>query len=297
MNKNFALIGAAGYIAPRHMKAIKENNCNLIVASDLSDSVGILDSYFPECNFFTEIERFDRYIDKLKNTQFNIDYFSICSPNYLHDSHIRLALRNNAHAICEKPLVINPENLDFLKKLENEVGKKTFVILQLRHHPVIISLKNSLNKNKKFDIDLNYITSRGSWYLHSWKGNENKSGGLASNIGIHFFDMLLWIFGDLIELNIFEKTEKSIKGLIELERANVKWKLSIDPDDLPREAIEKGSRAFRSIKINGEELEFSDNFTDLHTLSYLNILNGNGFGIEDARPSLEIVSKIKNVRI
>lgn len=291
------MIGASGYVAPKHMKAIKDNNCNLIVASDPSDSVGILDSYFPECNFFTEIERFDRHIDRLKDTESKIDYFSICSPNYLHDSHIRLALRNDAHAICEKPLVINPDNLQFLKKLEEEVGKKTFVILQLRHHPVILNLKNSLNKNKKFDVDLKYITSRGSWYLHSWKGDENKSGGLASNIGIHFFDMLLWIFGDMISFDVSEKNEKTVRGHLNLERANVNWSLSIDSGELPPEAILKGSRAFRSIKIDGEELEFSDNFTDLHTLSYFNILNGNGFSIEDARPSLELVSKIKNIRM
>ncbi len=295
MDKKFALIGAAGYIAPRHMRAIKENNCELAVAVDPFDSIGIIDSYFPEAHFFSEIERFDRYVDRLKRTEDKIDYFSICSPNYLHDSHIRLGLRNNCDVICEKPLVINWENLEHLKAIEAETGRKVYTILQLRHHPSIIALKE---KYKDFEgkvaVDLDYITSRGKWYHSSWKGQESKSGGLAANIGIHFFDMLTWIFGKPTENIVLEKGPATISGILELERAYVKWYLSIDGSNLPEEAVKSGQRAYRNITIDGDSLEFTNGFTDLHTVAYREILEGRGFGIDEATESLKIVNKILN---
>lgn len=292
MSKNFALLGAAGYIAPRHMRAIQENNCNIVAAIDPFDSVGIIDSYFPDAYFFTEIERFDRFIDKIKNTDSKVDYFSVCSPNYLHDAHIRLALRNRCDVICEKPLVINPDNLKYLQKLEKEYNKKVYAILQLRHHPKIVSLKESIGNKKDNFVKLDYITSRGKWYLSSWKGDDKKSGGLAANIGIHFFDMLIWIFGDVVSNEIDIKTEDTITGLLKLDRATVDWKLSIDSTKLPESAVLLNSRAYRNISINGKPLEFTKGFTDLHTISYKNILKGNGFGIEDTVKSLEVVNKI-----
>jgi len=292
---NFALIGAAGYIAPRHMAAIKDTGNNLIAAMDPNDSVGIIDSYFPNASFFTEIERFDRHIHKLSKTNDKIDYLSICSPNYLHDSHIRLGLRNYCNVICEKPLIINPKNIIYLKELEEEFGKKVYTVLQLRYHDKILELKEYYKgSGKKINIDLNYITSRGKWYLQSWKGNPSKSGGLAANIGIHFFDMLIWIFGNPLSLNVFEKTNHKISGVLDLEFAKVRWSLSIDSRDLPEHCKQNGQRAYRSLVIDGKEFEFSSGFTDLHTVTYKNILAGNGFGLEDAMASLNIVRDIRS---
>jgi len=294
--KNFALIGAAGYIAPRHMRAIKETNNNLIAALDKCDSVGIIDSYFPQTDFFTEYERFDRHIDKLRRVGKKIDYVSICTPNYLHDSHIRFALRHNADAICEKPIVLNPWNVDALTEIEKETGRKINTILQLRLHPSIIELKKKVErqKDKIFDIDLSYITSRGNWYNISWKGDHSKSGSIATNIGVHFFDMLSWIFGD-VKMNIVHLSEgNKAAGYLQLEKARVRWYLSLDKNDLPKKAKENGLPTFRSITIEGEELEFSGGFTDLHNISYQEILNGNGFSLADARQSIQTVYTIRN---
>jgi UDP-N-acetyl-2-amino-2-deoxyglucuronate dehydrogenase len=292
----FALIGAAGYIAPRHMKAIKETGNNLVVSYDPFDSVGILDSYFPDSSFFTEFERFDRYIDKMKRKNNAIDYFSICSPNYLHDSHIRYGLRNNANVICEKPLVINPWNIDSLIEMEKETGKKVNTILQLRLHDKIIDLKKIVqnSNNEIFNVDLTYITSRGLWYNASWKGDNSKSGGISTNIGIHFFDMLYWVFGKNIEMKTISHNSTSASGLIIFEKAKVNWFLSINSEDLPESVKIENKKTFRSILINGKEFEFSDGFTDLHTTSYKNILNNKGFGLEDARHSIEIAHQIRN---
>lgn len=296
--KNFALIGAAGYIAPRHMRAIKETGNKLVAALDPFDSVGIIDSFFPEADFFIETERFDRHIDKLRRKNENkIDYISICSPNYLHDAHIRLALRNQADAICEKPLLLNPWNIEGLVDIEKESGKKIHNILQLRQHPVIIDLKNKFDKlpnDKKHNINLTYITSRGKWYYYSWKGEKSKSGGIVTNIGIHFFDMLTWIFGKAQSSHLHLMQPNKASGLLELEKANVSWYLSLDNNDLPKNATDNNLSTFRSITIDDEEIEFSGGFTDLHTLSYKNILEGNGFGIEDARSSIEIAHTIRN---
>jgi len=299
--KNFALIGAAGYIAPRHMKAIKETDNRLIAAMDKCDSVGIIDSYFPEADFFTEFERFDRHIDKLRRKDKKIDYVSICSPNYLHDAHIRWALRSEADAICEKPLVLNPWNIDGLQTIEKDTGKKVYNILQLRLHPSIIALKEKVTKelkedpDKMYDIDLTYLTSRGKWYFISWKGDESKSGGIATNIGVHFYDMLSWIFGEVKENIVHLKTPYANAGYLELEHARVRWFLSVIYDYIPDEIKEKGQRTYRSITINGEEIEFSGGFTDLHTRSYEEILKGNGFGLNEARNSIEIVSTIRHL--
>ncbi len=294
--KNFALIGAAGYIAPRHMRAIKDTGNNLIAALDKCDSVGIIDSFFPQADFFTEYERFDRHIDKLRRTGQKIDYVSICTPNYLHDSHIRFALRHNADAICEKPLVLNPWNVDALQEIEAETGKLINTILQLRLHKSIVELKQKVEneKNKIYDIDLTYITSRGKWYFFSWKGDKTKSGGIATNIGVHFFDMLIWIFG-AVKQNIVHLSEPNkAAGFLELENARVRWFLSLDSNDLPKSAVENGLPTFRSITIENEELEFSGGFTDLHTQSYERILAGKGFTLDDARQSIETVFNIRN---
>jgi len=296
---NFALIGAAGYIAPRHMKAIKDTGHNLIAALDPFDSVGIIDSYFPDADFFTEPERFDRHLDKLrrKNRGGHVDYVSICSPNYLHDAHIRLALRNEAHAICEKPIVLNPWNVDALQEIEKESGKRIYTILQLRHHPAIIALKKKVDegpKDKTYDIDLTYFTSRGHWYFISWKGFVQKSGGVATNIGVHFFDMLGWIFGKVKDLQVTTMKPEKVSGYLELEKARVNWQLSLDMNDIPKQLLEKGQRTYRSIKVEGEEIEFSGGFTDLHTMAYQKILDGEGYGLDDARNSIEIVHKIRN---
>ena len=299
--KNFALIGAAGYIAPRHLKAIKDTNNTLIAALDKFDSVGVMDSYFPKADFFVEFERFDRHIEKIKRQQnIQLDYVSICTPNYLHDSHIRMALRRGADAICEKPLVLNPWNVDALQAIEKESGNKINTILQLRLHPSIIALKNKVateNKKGKYDIDLTYITSRGNWYDASWKGDESKSGGIATDIGVHFYDMLSWIFGEVQENRVHLRAKDKSAGYLEFENARVRWFLSIDENSLPKQVQENGQRTYRSITVDGEEIEFSGGFTELHTESYKGILKGNGFGLVDAKQSIEIVHAIRNTEL
>jgi UDP-N-acetyl-2-amino-2-deoxyglucuronate dehydrogenase len=295
--KNFGLIGVAGYIAVRHLKAIKDTGNNLLASLDKFDSVGLIDSYFHKSDFFVEFERFDRHFDKLKRTGTKIDYVSICSPNYLHDSHIRFALRHQAEAICEKPIVLNPWNVDALQEIENETGHKIFTVLQSRLHPRIIELRDRIlngSKDKIYDIDLTYITSRGNWYYISWKGDVQKSGGVATNIGIHFFDMLSWIFGKARKNVVHLAQHNKAAGYLELENARVRWFLSLDEKDLPSQAINKGQRTFRSIIVDDEELEYSEGFADLHTLTYKEILAGRGFGLKDARQSVEIAYAIRN---
>jgi len=295
--KNFGLIGVAGYIAIRHLKAIKDTGNNLLASLDKFDSVGLLDGYFPHSDFFVEFERFDRHFDKLKRTGTKIDYVSICSPNYLHDSHIRFALRHQAEAICEKPIVLNPWNIDALQEIENETGHKIYTILQLRLHPKIVELREKIKngpKGKVYDIDLSYITSRGNWYYISWKGDIQKSGGVATNIGIHFFDMLTWIFGDTTKNIVHVSQPNKAAGYLELENARVRWFLSIDYNDLPDSVKESGKRTFRSIIVDGEEVEFSEGFGELHTTSYKEILAGNGFGLSDARQSVVTAFTIRN---
>lgn len=297
MTKKFALIGAAGYIAPRHMKAIKETDSELVAAYDPHDSVGILDSYFPETAFFTEFERFDRHIEKLRREGNSIDYVSICSPNYLHDAHIRFALRHRADAICEKPLVLNPWNLDALKDIEKETGKHVYNILQLRLHPSIIAMKENIKNAKEADkhkIDLTYITSRGKWYDYSWKGEIQKSGGIATNIGIHFFDMLMWIFGPVQNMTVDRNSTKTASGKLILQKAEVNWFLSIDANELPHEVKLEGKRTFRNISVDDDQIEFSGGFEDLHTKSYQDIIDGRGFGIEEAYPSVSLVKQIRD---
>jgi UDP-N-acetyl-2-amino-2-deoxyglucuronate dehydrogenase len=296
--KNFALLGVAGYVAPRHLKAIKETGNNLLVALDKQDNVGIIDSYFPHADFFTEPERFERHIYKGTHTRDSvpIDFFSVCTPNYLHDAHIRMALRNNANAICEKPLVLNPWNVDVLAALEKETGKKIYTILQLRHHPVIVELKkriDSQNTDKLYDVDLTYITSRGKWYFYSWKGDEEKSGGLATNIGIHFFDMLYYLFGNVKTNIVHHRTSSTCSGFLTLERARVRWFLSVDAAYLPDTVRQNGQMSYRSILIDGEELEFTGGFAALHTVSYQHIVEDKGFGLDCAKPSIEIVQTIR----
>jgi UDP-N-acetyl-2-amino-2-deoxyglucuronate dehydrogenase len=295
--KNFILIGAAGYIAPRHMKAIKQTGNNLIAAYDPYDGVGVIDSHFPNAHFFTEFERFDRHVEKLKRAGTKIDYVSICSPNYLHDSHIRYGLRIGADVICEKPLVLNPWNVDALIELEAEYKNNVHTILQLRHHEAILELKDKITNgpsDKVYDIDLTYITSRGNWYYTSWKGNVEKSGGIASNIGVHFFDMLQWIFGPLENSSVDIKTKDTNSGKSTFKQANVNWYLSINANNLPQQAKNNGLSTFRTLSIEGEEIEFSKGFTDLHTVSYQHILDGKGYGLADAKSSIEIVSEIRN---
>jgi len=294
---NFALIGAAGYIAPRHLKAIRDTGNILVAALDPFDSVGILDSYFPNTQFFTEPERFDRHLDKLRRGNVGkVDYVSICSPNYLHDAHIRMALRNGAHAICEKPLVLNPWNVDALAEIEAETEQKIFTILQLRHHPAILGIKKQVENqpSKMYNINLDYITSRGSWYYRSWKGNLEKSGGIVTNIGIHFFDMLIWIFGPVIENKVRQVENDRASGTLLLEKGSVNWFLSINPETLPNEVKQQNKSFYRSLTIDNHEIDFSDGFTDLHTVAYNQILQGKGFGLEDARASIELVHKIRN---
>ncbi|CAI8367271.1 MAG: UDP-N-acetyl-2-amino-2-deoxy-D-glucuronate oxidase [Polaribacter sejongensis] len=299
--KNFALLGAAGYIAPRHLKAIQDTQNTLIAALDKFDSVGIMDRYFPKADFFTEFERFDRHIEKLKRNQhINLDYVSICTPNYLHDSHIRMALRTGASAICEKPIVLNPWNIDALEAIEKESVGSIYTVLQLRLHAAIIALKAKVDtavKNGKYDIDLTYITSRGKWYDVSWKGDDSKSGGIATNIGVHFYDMLSWVFGNIQENKVHLREKNKAAGFLEFENARVRWFLSIDETDLPKQIVEKGQKTYRSIVIDDKELEFSDGFTELHTKSYQEILKGNGFGLKDVRKSIEIVHDIRNAVI
>lgn len=297
--KNFALIGVAGYIAPRHLKAIKDTGNNLIASLDKFDSVGILDSYFPKADFFVEFERFDRHIEKLKRQNINLDYLTVCSPNYLHDAHIRFGLRHNADVICEKPLVLNPWNVDALLEIEKETGKKVYTILQLRLHPKVIALKEMVanaNKKKRFEIELKYITSRGNWYHFSWKGDVNKSGGIATNIGVHFFDMLIWVFGDVIENRVEYHNADKAAGYLKLKTADINWQLSIDENDLPELTKQSGKRTFRSTLINGQTFEFSDGFTDLHTKCYENIVNGKGFGLNESKKAIDLVYQIRNFK-
>ena len=301
-SKNFALIGAAGYIAPRHMKAIKDTGNNLIAALDPADSVGILDRYFHDVDFFTEFERFDRHVDLLqrKDDSDAVHYVSICSPNYLHDAHIRFALRSGAHAVCEKPLVLNPWNLDALEDVAQTYKNKIYNLLQLRVHPAIVQLKQDMEQKdrngKKAEIDLTYITSRGKWYFYSWKGQSEKSGGVATNIGVHFFDALIWIFGKVLHTEVHYADDKKIGGFLELEHANIRWFLSLDKKDLPTQVAETGAATYRNISIDNHEVEFSQGFTDLHTIVYQQILDGQGFSVADARPSIELVYNIRNAK-
>ncbi|WP_420428648.1 Gfo/Idh/MocA family oxidoreductase [Kordiimonas sp.] len=297
--KHFALIGAAGYIAPRHMAAIRATGNELVAALDPNDSVGIIDSHFPEAHFFTEFERFDRHVDKLRraNSGGAIDYMSICSPNYLHDSHMRFGLRSGCDVICEKPLVLNPWNIDGLAAIEKDTGHKVNTILQLRVHPSIIALREKVQAvptDAKFDVDLTYITSRGRWYLQSWKGDVRKSGGIATNIGVHFFDMLHYLFGDLQANTVYVSGDAKAAGYLEYNRARVRWFMSLDIGDVPAELRDAGQRTFRSITVNGEEVEFSGGFTDLHNRSYEEILAGRGFGLEANRVAITTVSDIRN---
>lgn len=295
--KNFALLGAAGFVAPRHLKAIKDTGNELVAALDPFDSVGIIDSYFPNAHFFVEPERFDRYLERKKYQEnLKIDYFSVCTPNHLHDAHIRMALRRGADAICEKPLVLNPWNIDALKNMEQETGQKIWNVLQLRVHPSIIALKEkvaSAPKDKIFEVDLTYLTSRGNWYYSSWKGKEEKSGGIATNIGVHFYDMLSWVFGEVLENTVHVHTHDRASGYLEFEKARVRWFLSINEELLPEEIRKKGQRTYRSITIEGEELEFSTGFTDLHTRVYEGVLSRQGYGLEEARTAIEIVHKVR----
>ncbi len=302
MPLNFAIIGVAGYIAPRHLKAIRDTNNHLVAAIDPNDSVGLLDQYSFDVRYFTEIERFDRYLEKLRHGSESewINYVSICSPNYLHDAHCRLALRVHANAICEKPLVINPWNLNALQEIEAEYNKRIFTILQLRLHPKIIELHEILrssNQVSQHDVILTYVTARGNWYHASWKGAPEKSGGIATNIGIHLFDLLLWLFGNVGDVRVHHSDPERMSGFLELEHARVRWYLSVNHNDLPYVATPGVRSTFRSIIIDGQEIEFTEGFTDLHTLVYQETLNGHGFGIEDARPSIELVYKIRNTPI
>jgi UDP-N-acetyl-2-amino-2-deoxyglucuronate dehydrogenase len=296
--KNFALIGAGGYIAPRHMKAIKDTGNKLLAALDKHDSVGILDSYFPEADFFTEFERFDRHLEKQKRLGNGTDFVSVCSPNYLHDAHIRFGLRIGADVICEKPVVLNPWNIDALEEMEKETGKHIYTILQLRLHPAIIALKEKVAAApaKKYDIDLQYITSRGHWYHSSWKGDIEKSGGIATNIGVHFFDMLMWIFGPVKESKVRLHTKDAAAGSLQLQKANINWMLSIDENAIPPAVRATGKRTFRTLTIDGEAFEFSEGFTELHTKSYEEILAGNGFPISETKPAIQLVHDIRNFK-
>ena len=296
--KRFAIIGVAGYIAPRHLKAIRDTGNELVAALDPFDSVGVLDSYFPDCHFFTEFERFDRHLDKLRRAGSGsaIDYLSICAPNYLHDAHIRLALRLGADALCEKPLVLNPWNLDALAELEAETGRRVWTMLQLRVHPVLVALKARLEAESpeaKREVVLSYVTSRGNWYLRSWKGVLERSGGLATNIGVHFFDLLGWLFGAVERNEVHVSTERACAGFLELEQARVRWFLSIDIAHVPEELRAAGQRTFRAITLDSEAIEFSEGFTDLHTEVYRRTLAGQGFGLRDSYAAIQIVHAIR----
>ena len=297
--KNFALTGVAGYIAPRHLKAIQDTGSRIVAALDKHDSVGILDSYFPDCEFFTEYERFDRHLEKLRreNEGREVHFVSICAPNYLHDAHIRTALRVGADALCEKPLVLNPWNIEALQELEADTGQRVWTILQLRVHPALIVLREKIQQERrqdKYELQLTYLTSRGQWYLRSWKGDEEKSGGLATNIGVHFFDILTWLFGEVQRNEVHVSTPTTCAGYLELEKARVPWFLSIDINHIPSEIRSKGQRTYRSITLDGEEIEFSGGFTDLHTLVYQKTLAGEGFGLEEAKTAIQIVHNIRN---
>jgi UDP-N-acetyl-2-amino-2-deoxyglucuronate dehydrogenase len=294
--KRFALIGAAGYVAPRHMKAIRDTGNHLVAALDPNDSVGVIDSFFPDADFFTEFERFDRHVDKLRRKGGKIDYVSICSPNYLHDAHIRFALRNQSCAICEKPTVLNPWNLDALQEIERETGCRVFTIHQLRLHPALVALKQRVERSagKMHDVQVTYITPRGHWYLASWKGDLAKSGGVTVNIGLHLFDMLIWVFGAVRESAVYLNQPDAASGVLTLADARVRWFLSINARDLPGNEHDRGRRSFRSMVVDGEDVEFSDGFADLHTESYRRILDGAGFGLDVVRPSIEAASRIRN---
>ncbi len=295
--KNFIIIGVGGYIAPRHLKAIKDTGNNLLAALDKHDSVGVLDGYFPDAHFFTEFERFDRHVEKLKREGIKVDYVTVCSPNYLHDAHIRFGMRIGADVICEKPIVLNPWNIDALMEIEHETHKNVYSILQLRLHPAIIALKEKIKKNiveKNYKINLDYITSRGNWYNNSWKGDVEKSGGIATNIGVHFFDMLMWIFGNVVENTVHSHTKNTASGKLVLEKATVNWLLSIDANLLPSAIKDAGGKTFRMMTIDENRFEFSDGFTDLHTASYKEILQGNGFGLLETKKSIELVHEIRN---
>lgn len=290
-------MGAAGYVAPRHMQAIKDTGNQLVAAFDPNDSVGIIDDYFPGADFFTEFERFDRHIYKLSRSQRPIDFISICSPNYLHDSHVRFALRSNADAVCEKPIVLNHWNIDALVALEKETGKSVFTVLQLRLHPSIQELKKKVATEfagEKYEVELSYISARGSWYFNSWKGDEKKSGGIASNIGIHFFDMLYYIFGGIQQNKLHFRNQYKAAGYLEFEKARVQWFLSLDGKDIPPASQEKGIRTFRSIKVNGTLIDFSTGFDNLHTKVYRELLAGRGFGLEENRAAVQIAGDIRN---
>lgn len=300
--KKFGITGVGGFVAEKHLKAIKDTNNELVAALDPHDSVGILDSYFPQAEFFTEFERFDRHLEKIRrrNKADGIDYLTVCSPNYLHDAHIRLALRIGADAICEKPIVLNPWNIDALQELERETGKKAYAILQLRVHPTLIELKKKIEKQQKKDkykIVLSYITSRGNWYLNSWKGRLEQSGGLATNIGIHFFDLLLWLFGDVKNNEVHYNSNRKMFGFLELEKASVTWFLSIDYNDLPNWVKDRGQRTFRLLTMDGDKIDFSSGFTNLHTEVYKKILVGKGFGLDTAKPSIQLAHDIRVAEI
>ena len=296
---NFAITGVAGYVAPRHLKAIRDTGNRLVAATDPHDSVGILDSYFPDVAFFTEFERFDRHLEKLRRQPEaeRIQWLTVCSPNHLHDAHIRLALRLGADAICEKPLVLNPWNIDALEELEEETGRHVYTILQLRVHPALIELKQRLDaepSGRRRQVNLTYITSRGPWYRYSWKGDHHKSGGVATNIGIHFFDLLMWLFGTVQSHEVHLNEPERMAGALTLERADVTWFLSVDRNDLPFEPVPGANTTHRSITVDGDEIEFTKGFTDLHTEVYARTLAGHGFGLADARPSIELVERLRN---
>lgn len=294
--KRFSIIGVAGYIAPAHLKAIKATGNLLTGAFDPSDSVGVLDSYFPGADFFTEFERFDRFIHKQKRLSTPVDFISICSPNYLHDSHVRFALRSGVDAICEKPVALNPWNVDALQAIEEETGKKTYVVLQLRHHPAVAALKKLVNEkgfNKKLEVELTYITARGKWYFNSWKGEEAKSGGIATNIGVHFFDMLYYVFGGVQQQELHFRSNTKASGILEYKNACVKWFLSIDENDLPLAVKQQQKTTYRSLTVDGEPLEFSEGFTELHTKLYQAVLDGQGVGLQESRPAIEIAASIR----
>lgn len=295
--KRFSLLGAGGYIAPRHMKAISAVGGDLVAAMDVNDSVGILDSHFPDAEFFTQFEQLEAFVDAERRAERPIDYVAIASPNFLHNAHMRFALRNGADAICEKPLVLDPGDLDPLIALERDTGRKINTVLQLRLHPSIIALRDRVNAQSvatKVDVDLTYVTSRGNWYLQSWKGFQEKSGGIACNIGVHFFDMLHFVYGALQENVVHLKTPTKAAGYLEYEKARVRWFLSIDPDDVPGVERAKGQRTFRAVSANDEKIEFSDGFTELHNRIYQEVLAGRGFGVEDNRVAIETVAHIRN---
>lgn len=297
--KKFALIGAAGYVAPRHMRAIKDTNNTIVASFDPNDSVGIIDSYFPDSLFFTDQFRFERHLEMLRQDDRSVDYVSICSPNYMHDNHIRLALHANANAICEKPLVINPWHLDRLRTIEQETGLRIYTILQLRTNPNLIQLRQKIQESDtaEFDVVLTYVTRRGAWYHTSWKGDEERSGGVAMNIGVHFFDLLCWLFGKPVDQSVYIHENSKMAGYLQLERAKVRWFLSIDQNDLPDSAKEKGHYAFRSLTMGDQEIDLSGNFTDLHTRVYQEILAGKGFGLDESQQAIELVHKLRSREI